>query len=127
MKNSKLIKSSIEVFKYHKDAAAIFATTDGHYFLESAKHFAKDHAAKHGCEVVEITREEAENAHAGDSDDVTIKPIDKMTVPELKVFAEENAIEITKTKKVDILEEVKEALQNVDGDATANHGLSEEE
>lgn len=48
----------------------------------------------------------------------TVDPFAKMTIPELKEYAKQNGIDITSSKKDDIIDEIKKALEaeNTAGD-----------
>lgn len=73
-----LIEGSKEVFEQYPKESVILATSDGSYFLPSAKSLAKEHCRRHSLgEPVEITREQLETPESPETPEVTPEtPID---------------------------------------------------
>jgi len=112
MKTNAEVKDRLkEAFNYHKDEKELLLTTDGNIFLNSAKNLAFDHAKKTGGEVKTINRNEVDKIETISSTE-TKGVLDSMTVKEIKSYAVENRIELKSTKKSDLIEELKLALES---------------
>lgn len=125
MNKSELEKNAKPVFDFNPKAEKLYATSDGNYFLEEAKHLAQDHANKIGCKLVEISRSTGAVLTVEGGDEP--KPIEEMTVAELRDFADEFGIELNGKLKADILQEIKDwveenSVEGEDEDAENSSG-----
>lgn len=115
-----IIEAAKEVFEFNKEANEIYAVEDKTFFLESAKSHAFDYAKKGGfAKPVLLKRYEVFSTEkAPDSDNqknADEKPLEEMLLDELKDYAVKNGIELTKTLKAEILQEI------IEWNATQNH------
>lgn len=92
-----------KIFNANPNLKAYFATSDGQAF------YTQNSAANHARTLKNKTITHHERS-ATDSEKLLFDQLSEMTVAELKAYAQENGLTVTKTRKSEVLEEITDQI-----------------